>query len=330
VVAPRLASAGFCGDNTCQTRDGETTANCPQDCRCGDGCCDYSEYDPYCVADCQNLVAGVCGNGCRNTGEDCDTVESRVVGGQICGAAGGTGACRWAPPHCGNAVLETGEMCDNGSNNSDLAPNACRTTCRFPYCSDHVVDTGEVCDDGNLTNGDGCDQNCTPTGCGNGVISPTEVCDDHNTTDGDGCDRNCTPTGCGNGVLTTGESCDDGNTVETDGCRATCVPNVCGDGVVNPRVVAGVPAEACDDGNTLDGDGCSYDCRKDLTACGDQALQRDRGEVCDFGYLNTMNPDAMCRPDCDPPRCGDTVTDVAAGETCDRTAGCDPLCGAGP
>jgi cysteine-rich repeat protein len=43
-----------------------------------------------------------------------------------------------------------------------------------------VVVGNEQCDDGNLTNGDGCDQNCTPTGCENGISFDGELCFDKN------------------------------------------------------------------------------------------------------------------------------------------------------
>ena len=54
------------------------------------------------------------------------------------------------------------EACDEGGDNSDTAPGACRTDCSEPYCGDGVVDTpdGEECDDGNATDGDGCSSIC--------------------------------------------------------------------------------------------------------------------------------------------------------------------------
>ncbi len=41
---------------------------------------------------------------------------------------------------CGNGVVETGEQCDAGSNNSDTVPGACRTTCVLPHCGDGIID----------------------------------------------------------------------------------------------------------------------------------------------------------------------------------------------
>ena len=32
---------------------------------------------------------------------------------------------------CGNGVVDTGEGCDDGANNSDTDANACRTNCSF-------------------------------------------------------------------------------------------------------------------------------------------------------------------------------------------------------
>lgn len=63
-------------------------------------------------------------------------------------------------PVCGDGSLDPSEECDNGVNNSDTTPDACRTDCTLPSCGDSVTDTGEQCDDGNTTPGDGCDEAC--------------------------------------------------------------------------------------------------------------------------------------------------------------------------
>jgi cysteine-rich repeat protein len=40
-------------------------------------------------------------------------------------------------------------------------PSPCRTDCTIPRCGDAIVDGGEVCDDGNTVPGDGCGSDCT-------------------------------------------------------------------------------------------------------------------------------------------------------------------------
>jgi cysteine-rich repeat protein/predicted outer membrane repeat protein len=95
---------------------------------------------------------------------------------------------------CGNGQVEIGELCDEGSQNSDVAPDTCRTSCRDPYCGDGVVDTGEACDEGGA-NSDviqgACRRNCELAHCGDSVRDDGEPCDDGNTVDGDGCASDC-------------------------------------------------------------------------------------------------------------------------------------------
>ncbi len=97
-------------------------------------------------------------------------------------------------PVCGNGVLEIGEVCDEGSQNSDSVPDACRTDCREAYCGDGVTDTGEACDEAGA-NSDlipgACRRSCTQFSCGDMVVDPGEVCDDGNTTNADGCSASC-------------------------------------------------------------------------------------------------------------------------------------------
>lgn len=102
-------------------------------------------------------------------------------------------------------------------------------TMAAPVCGNGVLETGEICDDGNTADGDGCQSSCTPTPamaiCGDGTTDPGEACDDGNDDDTDGCTRLCQPSAaaaCGNNVSDPGEQCDDGNLVAGDGCSATC------------------------------------------------------------------------------------------------------------
>ncbi|MEL6195907.1 MAG: MYXO-CTERM sorting domain-containing protein [Myxococcota bacterium] len=72
---------------------------------------------------------------------------------------------------CGNAVIDPvgydetaatvlDEACDDGMDNSDTMPDACRTDCREAFCGDGVQDSNESCDDGNSVDDDGCDSGC--------------------------------------------------------------------------------------------------------------------------------------------------------------------------
>jgi cysteine-rich repeat protein len=61
---------------------------------------------------------------------------------------------------CGDGALDPDEACDDGADNDDATPDACRTTCLLPTCGDGVVDGGEACDDAGTTGGDGCDPAC--------------------------------------------------------------------------------------------------------------------------------------------------------------------------
>lgn len=91
-----------------------------------------------------------------------------------------------------------------------------------PACGDAVLDPGELCDDGNTANGDGCSSACTTEICGNGIVDAGERCDDGNAVNGDGCSVTCGTESCGNAVVEPGEECDDGNVDAGDGCSASC------------------------------------------------------------------------------------------------------------
>ncbi len=203
---------------------------------------------------------------------------------------------------CGDGIANVFEECDNGDNNSDLEPDACRTNCVLPSCGDAVLDSGETCDDGNDIQDDAC-----PSG-------PS---------------ASCQAATCGDGYLQTGvEECDDGNDNVQDACPSgptgTCVPAICGDSFIQLGV------EVCDCGddpsnlptgcNSVNSDTISGACRMNCTisTCGDGIL--DPGEDCDNGAQNSdFLPDA-CRTNCIDPYCGDSVLDT--DETCD--CGLDP------
>ncbi len=67
----------------------------------------------------------------------------------------------WLEPGCGNGVVEGAEACDEGVDNSDTQPDACRSDCALPSCGDGVTDADEHCDDANGVGGDGCTPLCS-------------------------------------------------------------------------------------------------------------------------------------------------------------------------
>jgi len=123
----------------------------------------------------------------------------------------------WAS-FCGNGKIDPGEDCDDGTNNSDTVPGACKTTCTRSHCGDGMVDTGEQCDNG-ASNSDtvpgACRTTCVAAGCGDGVVDPGEACDDgasNSDTTAGACRTTCVKASCGDGVVDPGEQCDNGST----------------------------------------------------------------------------------------------------------------------
>ena len=227
-------------------------------------------------------------------------------------------------PICGNHVVETGEDCDEGINNSDVAPNACRTNCRSAQCGDGVIDASEICDTDTLSQ-----QSCAGLGYTKGTLACSAACDyDESdcTTCGDGvaegndvssigyemCDgtdfrsATCTNLGHAAGVLRCTNLC----TINTDDCVGE---NPCGNGYLDA-------GEECDDATAnTDAPNVAGACRTDcmLQGCGDNIVDNLLGEQCDTGHNLSDTPDALCRTDCTLRRCGDGVTDPQSNEECD-------------
>ena len=281
-----------------------------------------SYAEPPCEPACESYeicycVYGMCADSC------CDSDLSTPV----------LGTCQ---EYCSNGRVNGIEECDDGLENSDTEPDACRTDCSFPRCGDGVVDVSghpldqnfrfEECDDGPRNSDfmpDACRLDCTEPSCGDGVIDVNEgeQCDNgENNSDlaGSLCNTQCLIPSCGNGVQEGAEICDDGNLDNTDGCTALCRRPVCGDGFVRTDI------EACEYLTPFEPASCRYDCGIDAARCGDGTI--DLGEQCDEGMENSDLPDATCRTDCQPARCGDGIVDT--GEVCDKGANCAPDCSA--
>lgn len=246
---------------------------------------------------------------------------------------------------CGNATIEEGEECDNGTERNGAGN--CSTACLFLACGDGVVskDLGEECEPkrdevyaidpatGELTT----ELRFLAASCG--TVCSVPKCNDKGVCSG-GCTREFKPScvasssslraaapassaassssaayvpRCGNGTKDPGEQCDDGNQSDADACTVACKLPRCGDGTKQS-------GEACDDGNRIDNDGCTNKCA--LPACGDGIVQN--AEQCDSGGNNSNYLANACRNDCTAPRCGDGVTDN--GEECDGGESCTNEC----
>src|SRR5262249_6619832 len=132
------------------------------------------------------------------------------------------GACS-VDVYCGNGVKDTGEQCDDHNRRSyDGCSSTCFIepgwTCPnngsacTRVCGNGMVDMGETCDDGNAYSGDGCSSNCK-TETNFTCNMPGKPCV---FTPPPPAPR------CGNGAVETNEGCDDGNALGGDGCSATC------------------------------------------------------------------------------------------------------------
>lgn len=211
--------------------------------------------------------------------------------------ANGNNTNQYVPCLCGDGVRACAEECDEGEQNSDTRPDACRTDCTLSRCGDGVTDSGEDCDQGALnadTVPDRCRSHCQPPRCGDGVVDALagETCDDGNTEAGDGCSPLCLVEYCGNGVVDPGEECDDGNYLPGDGCGPTCQREECGNGFVDP-------GETCDEWERANHDGCSSDCHIEIPrwfetlggapsgrAAGSLTLDPARGGLLLFGGMH--------------------------------------------
>jgi cysteine-rich repeat protein len=324
------------------------TATCNLDCStsaCGDG-----KRNPNAGAN------EVCDDGNTLAGDGCSPTCQQETGFTCTGAANSLSTCTGGA--CGNAVVNTGEVCDGGTGPAGIPPNSPRNTagcdsdCTFPSCGDGLFNNlaGEACDAAALPTAT-CNTNCTVSACGDGRRNPNaganEACDDGNTLAGDGCSptcqqetgftctglanglSTCTGAACGNGTLNPGETCDPApaGSLPTATCNVDCTTRVCGDGKRNTNAGAN---EVCDDGNTLAGDGCSPTCQQEtgFTCTGPaNGLSTCTGGFCGNSVVNSGEQcdtggvnTAGCDSNCTFPACGDGLFNSAAGEACDAAA----------
>lgn len=178
-----------------------------------------------------------------------------------CGPGADASVPRYLESFLRPAILELdpeAELCGDGLCTALEGAEGCPADCAPPGCGDAALDPGEVCDDGGNEDGDGCSADCaSDESCGNGVVdfSASERCEPGGSAS---CSESCRHAPrCGDGVLDVEapEGCDDGNLEAGDGCSPDCFLEGCGDGLVNPEL-----GEECDDGDLQAGDGCSPDC----------------------------------------------------------------------
>lgn len=303
------------------------------------------------------VVAGVCGNGITNEGEECD--DGNTKSGDGCSSD-----CMKEQP-ADNPPCPDGECAENKA-----------------VCGNSQMEAGETCDDGNTADGDGCAANCaqiedgfacpeagqpcTPiVVCSNGKLEAEEICDDGNTQNGDGCSADCSavesgficetpgyacrPETCGDGIKDANEFCDEGkNNVAyyhiNGKCGLNCQPaHYCGDGKFEQ--VDRDNGEECDNGFNYDLEAyhTCVACRI-LNYCGDGKITHQEkcddgnkndgdgcSSTCEFeaGYLCSVNDAGLS--ECREILCGNGVINADTGEKCDdgnRTAGdgCSAAC----
>ncbi len=174
------------------------TAACTGMCKaakCGDGLvqvgvegCDDANMvnDDACTNTC---ALPSCGDGVLQMGEQCD------LGAQNSNTGACTTLCKTAA--CGDGFTQMGvEECDNAAQNNNAA--ACTATCKNAKCGDGFVQAGvEQCDlAAQNSNTGGCTLMCKSAKCGDGFVqSGIEVCDDGNMTNADGCNNDCVASG---------------------------------------------------------------------------------------------------------------------------------------
>ena len=236
--------------------------------------CSWNDEENICKAEygIEPIIQG-CGDGTRETGEECDDGNLRDGDGcsATCELEGVSGPCRKGLTLCGDGTCSL---------------NCPVTDTDFANCNyNSVCETGEGCTCSDCENQqDTCQEglvcNVIDSACCSGVSDG--ICNPYCSY----IDPDCTPSKCGNGEEEKGEECDDGNLINRDGCSATC------------KLEEIIPiSEKCPEGLSLCNDGnCSLNCF--ATDAGIDPICRGVG-CCQSGLTYSEIDLACCNPNSD-------------------------------
>ncbi len=226
------------------------------------------------------IVAGPCGNGIADPGEDCATCPGDVPCGP--GEECADGECQ--PPICGNGAIGPGETCATCPQDVPCGPGEeCAGGVCQPICGNGAVDPGEDCatcpQDVPCGPGEECASGVCQPICGNAEFDPGENCatcpQDVSCPPGTECASGTCKWICGYGDVYLGENC------------ATCPQDVpCGAG---EECAGGVCQPICGNGNVDPGEDCAT-CPQDVP-CGPG--EECVGGVCEVGCPWDLNDDSV-------------------------------------